>query len=282
MTAAIIAIDQLVVQTAARTLLQVPRLRIEAGERVAIVGPNGAGKSTLLRVLNGFVRPAAGRVCVLGRELTAPLRAAPLRALRAEIGQVHQGLHLVSRLSARENVLIGALARMPGWRGWARLYPSALRAEADAALAGVGLLARADERVDRLSGGERQKISIARLRLQHPRLILADEPTANLDPAAAEEACGWLRAAADAAPGITLVTVVHQPALLPRLADRVIGLQAGRIVLDRACDAAHFDDLAGELARLYAPAARVEHFAPAPTSVMPWLAPLPSAHADPP
>jgi phosphonate transport system ATP-binding protein len=280
MTPGPIAIDRLVVQAAARTLLQVPRLRIGAGERVAIVGPNGAGKSTLLRVLNGFVRPMQGRVRVLGRELTAPMHAAQWRALRAAIGQVHQGLHLVSRLSARENVLIGALARIPGWRSWTRLYPSALCSEADAALDSVGLLARADERVDRLSGGERQKISIARLRLQHPRLILADEPTANLDPAAADEACAWLRAAADAAPGITLVTVVHQPALLPRLADRVIGLQGGRIVLDRACGASDVDGLADDLARLYAPAAAAGPSNPEAAPAMPWVAALRGAHAE--
>jgi phosphonate transport system ATP-binding protein len=177
-------------------------------------------------------------------------------------------------------VLIGALARMPGWRSWARLYTGELRAEADAALDSVGLLARADERVDRLSGGERQKISIARLRLQHPHLILADEPTANLDPAAADEACAWLRAAADAAPGIALVTVVHQPALLPRLADRVIGLQGGRIVLDRACGAAHIDGLAGDLERLYAPAALVGPVAPDAAPTRPWPAALRRAHGE--
>ncbi len=220
-----------------RMLLHVPRLHVQAGERVAIVGANGAGKSTLLRLLAGFVPEGdvhiSGQVQVLGQALLPLPRGDALRTLRAQLGVVHQGLHLVGRLSVRENVLIGALSRCRGWRSWARLYPAPLLAEADAALAAVGLLARAHERVDGLSGGERQKISIARMRLQQPRLVLADEPTANLDPAAAAQACGWLQDAAAAAPGSTLITVVHQLALLPQLADRVIGLQQGRVVIDQ-------------------------------------------------
>jgi phosphonate transport system ATP-binding protein len=134
-----VRVEGLVVQAGGRTLLEVPQLELAAGERVAIVGPNGAGKSTLLRVLGGYVPAAAGRVQVLGRTLGPALVGAAARALRAEVGQVHQGLHLVPRLTARENVLIGALARVPGWRSWARLYPAPLCAEADAALAAFGL-----------------------------------------------------------------------------------------------------------------------------------------------
>jgi phosphonate transport system ATP-binding protein len=230
-------IQGLELRLGSRVLLHVPRLHVQAGERVAIVGANGAGKSTLLRLLAGFVPEGdvhiSGQVQVLGQDLLPLPRGQALRALRAQLGVVHQGLHLVGRLTARENVLIGALARCRGWRSWARLYPAPLRAEADAALAAVGLLARADERVDGLSGGERQKISIARMRLQQPRLVLADEPTANLDPSAAAQACSWLQDAAAATPGSTLITVVHQLALLPQLADRVIGLQQGCVVVDR-------------------------------------------------
>jgi phosphonate transport system ATP-binding protein len=250
-----VRIDNLVVQAGARTLLQVPQLTIHSGERVALVGPNGAGKTTLLRTLTGFAVPAQGHVQVLGRGLglgpaaaAAPLTRRGLRELRAQVGQVMQGLHLVPRLTARENVLIGALPRLPGWRSWARLYPRELVAQADAALAALGLAAHIHTRADRLSGGERQKVGIARLQMQQPRLILADEPTAALDPAAVAEAC---RALQQAAHGATLITVVHQPPLLPLLADRVLGLRGGRIVWDlplRAVDAA-------ALAGLYGPAA---------------------------
>lgn len=224
-----IHIRKLVVKAGARTLLRLDELHIGAGERVAIVGHNGAGKSTLLRVLGGLAIPTEGSVSVLGRPLQDPLSDAALRDWRCEVGQVMQGLHMVSRLSARENVLIGALGRQSGWRSWSRLYPATLLAEADEALALVGLQGLGDTRTDRLSGGERQKLSIARLRLQCPRLILADEPTANLDPAAAGDACHWL---GSIAPGATLITVVHQPALLPLLADRVIGLRDGALAFD--------------------------------------------------
>jgi phosphonate transport system ATP-binding protein len=253
----VLRVSDLVVEAGGRTLLQLPQLQIGAGERVALVGPNGAGKSTLLRVLCGFVVPAHGEVELLGRRFGAAtkLDRHGWRALRAEVGLVMQGLHLVPRLTARENVLIGALGRaaaqpgaLPAWRSWARLYPPALRAEADAALDALGLLARAHERVDRLSGGERQKLAIARLRLQQPRLVLADEPTASLDPAAARSACTWL---AEAARGATLVTVVHQPALVPLLAERVLGLVAGRIVIDQPLAALQPQ----ALLRLYEPGA---------------------------
>ena len=214
---------------AGRTVLDIDRLVVGEGERVAIVGHNGAGKSTLLRVLSGFTRPTAGQVSVLGVRLDTPLPPARLRALRCEAGQVLQGLHLVPRLSALENVLIGCLGRVTGWRSWVRRYPAHEVEGARAALARVGMLDQASMRTDGLSGGERQKVAIARVLVQAPRLILADEPTAALDPAAAQEICRVLGTAAGDA---TLVAVVHNTALLPLLADRVIGLRQGRVVFD--------------------------------------------------
>ncbi len=232
MAAAVVDIEALRCEVAGRTTLAVPRLTLHAGERVALVGPNGAGKSTLLRTLSGFAVPAAGRVAVLGCRLGAGLPRGALRQLRSDVGQVMQGLHLVQRLSVLDNVLIGALARRPGWRSWVRWHTSDVVGEATQALAAVGLAHRADERADRLSGGERQKVAIARMLMQRPRLILADEPTASLDPAAAHEVCDLLVRAATAVPGATLVTVVHAPALLPRLADRVVGLRHGQVAFD--------------------------------------------------
>lgn len=214
---------------AGRTVLDIGRLAVGEGERIAIVGHNGAGKSTLLRVLSGFTRPTAGQVSVLGVRLDTPLPSARLRALRCEAGQVLQGLHLVARLSVLENVLIGSLGRVTGWRSWVRRYPAHECERARAALATVGMLDKAALRTDSLSGGERQKVAIARLLVQAPRLILADEPTAALDPSAAQAVC---RVLGVAAAGKTLVSVVHNTALLPLLADRVVGLQQGRVVFD--------------------------------------------------
>jgi phosphonate transport system ATP-binding protein len=219
-------------------LLAIPLLRIGRGERVAIIGPNAAGKSTLLGCLSGFVRPTQGEVEVLGRRVT---RQAPseLRSLRKEVAQVLQGLHLVQRLSALDNVMIGGLGRLSGWRSWTRCYLAGDVQEALEALDAVGLRQRAHQRTDRLSGGERQKVAIARMLMQRAGLILADEPTANLDPTAAADTCRLLAARARRA---TLLTIVHQVELLPLIADRVIGLRQGQIVVDLAVDA--FDDAA--------------------------------------
>ena len=212
-----------------RVLLEIDQLTINHGERIAIVGHNGAGKSTLLRLLSGFLPPSHGQIEVLGHNLSQPLPGADLRALRVELGQVMQGLHLVARLSARENVLIGSLGRITGWRSWARCFPADEICRAEAALSAVGLLSHAATRADRLSGGERQKVAMARLLMQNPKLILADEPTAALDPSAAAEVCRLL---CEAAATATLITVVHTPSLLPLLAERVIGLKQGQIVFD--------------------------------------------------
>lgn len=232
-----------------RAVLDVPRLTVAPGERVAVVGPNGAGKSTLLKLIGGLVDAQQGRVEVLGLSLSTDGEAAPRvrharasaqvrRSLRRETGLLMQGLHLVPRLTARENVLIGALGRLEGneaWRSLLRWYPAACVQEADAALSALGLASRADTRADRLSGGERQKVALARLQLQRPRLVLADEPTSALDPAATQHVCAALMAAV-ADPGQTLVTVVHGLDLLPRLATRVIGLAAGQLKWDLAID----------------------------------------------
>ena len=245
-----IAAQGLSVQAGGRELLALPPLAIAAGERVAIIGANGAGKSTLLRCLAGFMRPTSGQLSVLGRALHAPLSRRDLRGLRREVGQMLQGLHLVGRLDALDNALIGTLGRLQGLaalRSWARWYGPGDTAAAQAALARVGLGGRGGERVDRLSGGERQRVAMARLLMQRPRLILADEPTASLDPTGARELCQGLSATAQDL-GATLVSVVHQAELLPLLADRVLGLRQGRLLFDRPT--AQVD--AATLAALYA------------------------------
>ena len=228
----VVLINALRCELAGRVALDLPRLAIHAGERVAIVGHNGAGKSTLLRCLSGFLVPTQGQVTVLGQRIDAGLLPSALRTLRRDVGQVMQGLHLVHRLSALENVLIGTLGHTNGaatWRSWARWYAPAAVDAARQALAAVGLSGHADTRADRLSGGERQKVALARLLVQQAQLILADEPTASLDPAAAREVCTLLALAAH---GKTLLTVVHDTRVLPLLADRVIGLAHGRLAFD--------------------------------------------------
>jgi len=244
-----VQIDGLQVAAGGRVLLQVDHLRVAPGERVVVVGPNGAGKSTLLRCLSGFAVPSSGRVEVLSRTLAPQALSSPaLRALRADVGQVLQGLHLVARLTVLQNTLVGALGRLqgaPAVRSWWHRFPPAEVDAAQQALQAVGLAGRADDRVDRLSGGELQKVAMARLLLQRPLLVLADEPTASLDPAAAQAACALLRQAAESA---TLISIVHDPALVPLLGSRVLGLRGGLIVFDGpalALDAAVLSGLYG-------------------------------------
>jgi phosphonate transport system ATP-binding protein len=218
-------------------------LAVRPGERVAIIGPSGAGKSTLLSVLNTSLSPTSGRVRVLGQE---PGRLAPaaLRALRARVGTVHQLLHLVTQASVLENVLMGALGR----RGLLGLALAPLRAAERAAVAAVlgevGLDGRLHERVDRLSGGEQQRVAVARVLYQAPEAIVADEPFASVDP---RRAAAILELLARAARGRALVLSTHQlEPVLPHF-PRVVGLRAGRVLFDRRRE----DLTAGELGQLY-------------------------------
>jgi phosphonate transport system ATP-binding protein len=212
-----------------KTILSIDTLSIQHGERIAIVGHNGAGKSTLIKLLTGFMHCSSGSLKVLDREMNTDLSSNDLRLLRKDIGQVLQGLHLVARLTALDNILIGSLGRLSGWKSLAGIYPQEEIQRARQALDAVGLNLKADTRTDKLSGGEKQRVAIARMLMQKPRLILADEPTAALDPGAAAEVCELL---VNSARDATLITVVHNPTLLPVLAQRVIGLKAGRIIFD--------------------------------------------------
>ena len=238
----VIEAQGLQVSVGKQVLLQDIGLRITAGERVALVGHNGAGKSTLLRTLTGFSGAAQvtrGSLRVLGTDIASPGNAQDgggLRRLRARVGQVHQGLHLVGRLSALDNVLIGGAGRHSSSWTWLRRWPLSERLAAQAALARVGLGGAAHRRTDTLSGGERQKVAIARALHQGAPLLLADEPTASLDTEAAAEVVGILAAVMAEHP-VTLVCVVHDLDLLPRLADRAIALRRGLVVADVAVDA---------------------------------------------
>ncbi|MDP5183669.1 ATP-binding cassette domain-containing protein [Blastococcus sp. BMG 814] len=205
-------------------------LAVAAGERVAVVGASGAGKSTLLGVLNGAVPPTAGSVRVLGQD-PAALRGRELRRLRARTGTVHQHLELAGQLRVVHNVNAGRLGAWSAARAaWSLVHPQGTD-DVLAALSRVGLADRAYERTDRLSGGQRQRVALARLLVQRPELVLADEPASALDPALADQALGLLGELA-AGRGGALLACLHDPALALRHCDRVVGLAAGRVVLD--------------------------------------------------
>lgn len=228
-----ICAEQLSLHAAGRPLLQGLDWQVPPGQRVAVLGHNGAGKSTLLRSLAGFMPVAQGQLSVMGTALHDKPSSSALRALRAQVAQVHQGVHLVGRLSALDNVLIGGAARFSSPLSWLRRWPRPERDAAEAALARVGLGGAAGRRADTLSGGERQKVAMARALHQRARLLLADEPTAALDARAEDELLTLLDGLVREQ-GLTLISVVHDLRLLPRLADRVLVLRQGRAVLDAA------------------------------------------------
>jgi phosphonate transport system ATP-binding protein len=217
-------------------------LSIGRGETVAVVGPSGAGKTTLLHLLAGLVPPTAGSVRVLGDAL-AELPPGPARAER--VGLIPQHAGLVPNLSVVHNVLAGNLGRWGLVRSLASLVWPADTDAARTALARVGLEGRLRERAHRLSGGEQQRVALARLLVQRPHALLADEPVASLDPARAEALIRLLVAMA-AEGGHTLVASLHAIDLALAHFDRVIGLREGVVRFDlpaAAVDAAALERL---------------------------------------
>jgi phosphonate transport system ATP-binding protein len=208
-------------------------LDISPGEAVALIGANGAGKSTLVRCLVRLIEPSAGDVHLFGLGVR-DLRGRALRRLRSRVGFVFQRHNLVLRLSVLSNVIHGAQARMSGPRSWYQgLAPRHLRDEALAALDRVGLADKAGARADALSGGQSQRVAIARMLMQRPDFVIADEPDASLDPKAGEEVMQLLRTTVSER-GLGLVFVSHDLQHAVRFSDRIIGLTHGRVALDVA------------------------------------------------
>jgi phosphonate transport system ATP-binding protein len=203
---------------------------IAPGSIVALIGANGAGKSTLLRCIPRLIEPDAGEIRVLGADVTEASRA--LRQIRTKVGFVFQKHNLVGRLSALTNVVHGAQARGLGARAWLHaLAPHAVREEAVHCLERVGLAAMAAQRADQLSGGQSQRVAIARALMQHPDIVLADEPAASLDPQAGDEVM-QLFASLMREERKTVVFTSHNLAHALSFADRVIALGGGRVMLD--------------------------------------------------
>ena len=239
-------------------------LEIAAGERVAVVGASGAGKSTLLALLNTSLAPSAGEVLVLGRRV-AGLSPRELRALRARIGTVYQQLCLVPGATAMQNVVAGRLGRTSLLRALLALGSRREAARVRALLARLGIADALHERVDRLSGGEQQRVAVARALYQDPEVVIADEPLASVDPARAAEIAALL---AEAFEGRTLVVSTHRiEPVLPHVG-RVVGLRDGAVAFDKPAAALTVEDLS----RLYASA----RGGPAPS---PRRLPLPAPEA---
>lgn len=230
-TRPIVEARSLHVSAGACELLHGVNLTVHAGERIALVGRNGAGKSTLIRTFCGLAHVARGGLVVHDTDLSGQVTRESMRQMRRKVAQVHQGLHLVGRLSALDNVLIGGAGRHTSSLTWLRVWPSREQERARAALTRVGMEWSTNRRVDSLSGGERQKVAIARALHQDAPLLLADEPTASLDASAAVQMATLLAEAA-AERHAALVTVVHDLHLVPHLATRVVALRRGSVVAD--------------------------------------------------
>jgi phosphonate transport system ATP-binding protein len=204
-------------------------LVIGRGELVVVLGRSGAGKTTFLRSLNRLVEPTAGTIRVAGRAVTGAA-AAEVRDVRRHIGMVFQQFNLVRRASVIENVLAGRLGYVPPVPSVVGRFPRADHELARACLDQVGLGHLADRRADTLSGGEQQRVAIARALAQRPEVILADEPTASLDPALTSSIMDTLKTINEQ--GLTLVVSQHQLETALAYATRIVGFRRGRVMFD--------------------------------------------------
>ncbi|MCS6803219.1 MAG: phosphonate ABC transporter ATP-binding protein [Chloroflexota bacterium] len=209
-------------------------LTVRPGEIVAVVGRSGAGKSTLLRCINGIQRPTSGTIRLNGVEITS-LRGEALRRLQQRIGFIWQEYNLVLRLSVMKNVLCGRL-------GSSALLPSLFhyfsrrdREIAVRSLERVNMLHRATQRADQLSGGEKQRVGIARALAQEPHILLADEPVASLDPELSWQVMSDLTHVARDE-GVPTVINIHQVELAKAFCDRIVGIARGVVVFEGTPD----------------------------------------------
>jgi ABC-type lipoprotein export system ATPase subunit len=203
---------------AARRVLDGADLAVEAGEVVAVLGRSGSGKSTLLHLLGGLDRPEAGTVELGGERVTGASERALSALRRRRVGFVFQFFHLLPELTGEANVLLAGRVR--------GAHPDAER-RAHELVDRLGLRPVADSLPHQLSGGEQQRFAIARALVNDPSVLLADEPTGNLDTEAGAQVLALLRAGADGGRAVVLVT--HEAAAA-RIADRVLRLEAGRLV----------------------------------------------------
>jgi phosphonate transport system ATP-binding protein len=226
----------------ASTVLDRIDLTVREGDTVALIGANGAGKSTLLKTLIGLNAIEAGSVTTFGERFQRRPSRMQMAAIRRQIGFVFQHHGLVRRQTALTNVIHGMLGISGGWRAWHQsIAPAEWRSRAIQALADVRLAEKAQSRADRLSGGQAQRVAIARALIRQPRLLIADEPAASLDPAAGHDVMRTFVDIAQAT-GTTLIFTTHDMEHALAYARRVVALKRGRVLLDsesrdlRSCD----------------------------------------------
>jgi phosphonate transport system ATP-binding protein len=205
-------------------------LQVADGEMAGIIGASGAGKSTLLRTVNRLVDPDSGSIRYHDANVTA-MRGAALLDWRARCAMVFQHYNLVGRLDVLTNVLTGSLRRRNTLLSLLKIFPEQERRRAAAILGQLGLLPQALQRAETLSGGQQQRVAIGRALMQQPRILLADEPIASLDPANAAAVMDALRRV-NRDSGITILCNLHTLEAARCYCSRIIGLSAGTVVFD--------------------------------------------------
>jgi len=224
---------------------------VDEGEFLTVIGLSGSGKSTLLRCINRLIDPTEGRIIWNGVDVTAA-SSQELRQIRRQIGMVFQQFNLVRRSSVMTNVLSGRLGYAHPFMSLLHVFSADDRKRAREALERVGIADKADNRADQLSGGQQQRVGIARALMQEPKLMLADEPVASLDPVLSHSIMQYLELL-NREDGITVLCSLHFLDLVHRYATRVIGLKAGELVFDglpSELTAERFKEVYGEEAEM--------------------------------
>jgi phosphonate transport system ATP-binding protein len=222
-----IAIQGLSKSYGGRSVLKGVDLSVRAGEFLVVLGPSGAGKSTLLRCVNGLVQPDGGRILIDGAEYKSGGR----REGRRPVAMIFQHHNLVRRLTVLKNVLVGRMAGQSSLLAMLQLFPARDVEIAMAALERVELSHRAMSRADELSGGEQQRVGIARALSQEPAVILADEPVASLDPKTSRIVLGYLKRVCKDE-NIAVICNLHQVDYAVEFGERIVGLQGGSVIFD--------------------------------------------------
>jgi phosphonate transport system ATP-binding protein len=221
-------------------------LTVPDGEFLVLIGLSGSGKSTLLRCINRLIEPTSGRILLDGIDITAA-NATELRKIRRNIGMIFQQFNLVRRSSVLTNVLTGRLGYVSPWQSVMNHFGEDDFGRALVNLDRVGLRERAHQRADRLSGGQQQRVGIARALMQEPRIMLADEPVASLDPATSHSVLKYLQQINRE--GMTVICSLHFLSLARAYGTRVIALKGGRLMFDglpSEIDERRFKDIYGE------------------------------------
>ena len=203
---------------------------VKKGEFLVVIGLSGSGKSTLLRCINRLHDPTSGSISFEGNDMTR-IKGSPLRTFRGRIGMIFQHFNLIPRKTVMTNVLTGTLSRTSVIKSVFGTFPEEDRKKAKDLIDLVGLTGKENKRADNLSGGQQQRVAIARALMQDPKILLADEPVASLDPATSHSVMKYIKRVQEEL-GVTIVCNLHFLSLVRQYATRVIALKDGKLIYE--------------------------------------------------